>query len=479
MDAGAAERLTAPQTRMPMLGRLDALRVAATIRDPIGTMSWIYERYGPLAALQTGATFSKRPQRFVLAVGPRYNERVLGDPDTFHTSGLLAPGPEHSAQRRIRAGIVAMNGAQHAHYRRLTMPPLRRAAVDGMIGGMVEVMDRRIRSWPKAGEAVDLWPLVKDLARQVAVATLFTADKADEIPESLALADLITAHLAAASSQWVRLCPFQLPGLPYEKLIRHAERVEQSASAWARRRRGEVNIDDLMSIVVNSPTENGDMPDDGQIASQVMTLFGASYETCQAALLWTLFLLAQHPGVAAPLLDETSRLRGDDAFSADDLEKCGALDAVVKESLRLLPPVPYQARKAVRDTDLFDHEIAKRTRVILSGFLTNRFPGLYPEPDRFLPERWRNLNPSQYEFMDFSAGPRTCTGWWFAMTFLKVAVARIMRSVRWTIVPGCRVDRRLSITMAPRLGLPVTIHAQDGAFRNSAITGDLASMVRY
>lgn len=455
------------------------LRIAWGMRDLLGTLGRVYDQYGPISELQLRAPFSNRTQRFVLAVGPRFNESTLGDPETFRTSAPSAPGPRNSAQRRIRAGIVAMNGPPHLHYRRLTTPPLRRDAVDGMIGCMIEIVDDQIKAWPTNGEVVDMWPLVKTLSRNVALANLFPADREAETAPALELADLITAHLGVASSPWVRLCPIRAPGLPYDKLIKHAELVETSASAWAGRRRGQLNPADLMSLVVNSPTETGAMPDDGQIAGHVMTLFGASYETCQTALLWTLFLLAQNKSAATALLDEVSNLRGDEGFSAQDLAQCPALDAVVNESLRLLPPVPYQVRKAARDVKLGDFGIAKNTRVILSAFLTNRLDALYPEPDRFRPDRWRRIDPSQYEFLDFSAGPRTCTGWWFAMTFLKVAVVRILRARRWTIVPGARVDGAVSITMAPRFGLPVSLHPQDGKFADSPIRGNISRLVRH
>src|SRR5437773_5118 len=96
--------------------------------DPVGTMMRIHARHGPLVAFEL--SIGREQNRAVLAVGPRYNERVLGDPATFLASGILAPGPAGSAQRRIRRGIVSMNGPRHAHYRRVLLPPLGRGKVD-------------------------------------------------------------------------------------------------------------------------------------------------------------------------------------------------------------------------------------------------------------------------------------------------------------------------------------------------------------
>jgi cytochrome P450 len=446
------------------------------VRDPIHAMQWTYDRYGPLAVADIPLV--RKPQRFIFAVGARYNERVLGDPATFHTIGLMPPGPENSAQRRIRSGIIWMNGGRHAHYRRMMVPPFRRATVDGLVGQIADIVERKILGWP-LGETVDLTTLVNDIARHVALASLFGADTSDDLAEGLRAAELINNQLRMTDRPEVRGCPINWPGLPFRRMILNAENVEAFLMSWAARRRGRFRSDDLLSLIVNLPDENGDVPTDQQIANHVLTLFAASYETCQTALAWTLFLIAQHPSVASALLHEVSTLpAAADEMSADQLEQCRWLDGVVKESMRVLPPVPFQVRKVARDTALDDCDVKAGTRVIISPFLTNRAPELYPEGDRFKPERWVQIAPSQYEYLAFSAGPRTCVGYWFALTFLKTAVACITRRYRVALVPGARIDRRVATAMWPSRGLPVVIHAQDGRFSASPIRGNIRHLVR-
>jgi cytochrome P450 len=160
------------------------------------------------------------------------------------------------------------------------------------------------------------------------------------------------------------------------------------------------------------------------------------------------------------------------------LEQCTWLGAVVKEGMRLLPPVPLQVRKALRDTDLVDCDVKRATRVLLSPFLTNRLPDLYPDGDRFKPQRWSSIAPSQYEYLVFSAGPRTCIGFWFAMTFVKVALAHIVRTYRLTVVPGARIDHQIAVAMWPGRGIPVVIHVQDRRFEASPIKGSICRLFR-
>jgi cytochrome P450 len=466
-------------SRKIQLHPLTALRVAADfVRDPIATMQWTYARYGPLVSVGFDIPIVTKPQHFILAVGARYNERVLGDPDTFHTIGLMPPGPPGSAQRRIRSGIVAMNGTQHAHYRRMMLPPLRRAVIDAMAERMSVIVERKIADWP-LGKALDIVPLLNDIARNVALSALFGADTPGGIDWGLGAAELINAHVRMADSPAVRTCPVAWPGFPYWRMLRNAEKVEAYLTSWAAGRRGKLRADDLLSLIANSPDQHGNPPSDHQVATQVLTLFGASYETCQTALTWILLLIAQHPTVAAALLDEVSALPADAPLSPIRLEQCTWLDSVIKESMRILPPVPFQVRRAVRDADLVDCDVEAGTRVILSPLLTNRLSELYPDGDCFKPERWQKIAPSQYEYLVFSAGPRTCVGYWFGIMFLKTAIAHIVRRYRVALVPGSRIDCKVAIAMWPSRGVPVTVHAQDGRFSANPIRGNVCRMVRF
>jgi Cytochrome P450 len=251
-------------------------------RDPVRALQWTYNRYGRLAVADMPLV--RKPQRFIFAVGAQYNERVLSDPTTFHTVGLMPPGPENSAQRRIRSGVISMNGGRHAHYRRMMLPPFRRGIVDRFVEQITTIVEQEMSGWP-LGETIDLVPLLNEIARNVALVLLFGSDMA----EGLKVAGLLTNHIRMAEAPAVRGCPINWPGMPYRRMLRHAEKVETSVTSWAARRRGQVRADDLLSLIVNSPDESGNLPTDEQVSRHVLTLFAASFETCQTALAWTLF----------------------------------------------------------------------------------------------------------------------------------------------------------------------------------------------
>lgn len=480
-DMSGSEAVTAAGGGGPgyaMLTGLDAVRaVYYFATDPLTGLKRFHESHGRLVAIRLPHAFAGSTHRLFLAVGPRYNERVLGDTKTYRTSGVLLKGPEGSAQRRVRNGLVAMNGPKHKHYRKMMLPPLRRGAVDGMAPDMVEIVEREISSWP-IGANVDIWPLAQRLMQHVAIASLFAADKGEGFAEACEAARQINGHVRLNGQTAVRMCPVNLPGLPYRRMLRNAENVERWLVRWAKKRHGAERPDDLISLIVNRADEQGREPSDQLIGRHVPTLFGAAYETCQTALTWTLLLLAQHPQVYSDLLDEVGPAEDDGSLAAR-VDEWPLLEAVIKESMRILPPVPFQMRVAIADTDLVDCEVKEDTRVYLSPFLTNRLPELYPDADRFRPGRWETIKPTQYEYLAFSAGPRTCIGTWFAMTVLKIAIAKIVRRYRLTAVPGARIDRVISAAMSPKRGVPMIVQPQDRRFSVSALRGNVPALVRF
>jgi cytochrome P450 len=113
---------------------------------------------------------------------------------------------------------------------------------------------------------------------------------------------------------------------------------------------------------------------------------------------------------------------------------------------------------------------------MLNAFLTNRDPDLYPEPERFKPERWEHIDPSPYDYLVFSAGPRICPGSWFGTAVLKVAIAAILTRYRVALVPDTRIDYQVKIALSPRAAVPVTLHPQDGRFSAAPIRGAINTL---
>jgi cytochrome P450 len=464
-----------------LLGGLEAARyfVRAAF-DPLGTVRRGHDKFGSFVILTSPIQWpinrrdtTNKPV-IAIGIGPDFNREVLSDPATWRTVSIGPGGPRNSAARRVSRGLISMQGDKHKYYRQLLIPPISRRSIDAQSSQISNIAAAEIERWP-LHETIDLWAYSRALIQTFAISLLFGDDRARGIP----IAELVDHLYDNTFSSKVLLCPVNVPGTPYSRMLRDAELLQSLLIDWAKCKRGVPDSKDLLSIVTNNPDENGAPPSDAEIIGHVPQLMEAAFGTCQNVLIWTLILLCQHPRIARNLLDELQGRLAGAAPSLELISDLPLLDAVINESMRILPPIPQQIRAALKDTTLANFPVRERTKVLLSPFITNRDPDLYPEPDRFKPERWASINPSPYDFFVFSAGPRTCPGYWFGTSIIKVVIASILTRFRVALAPNAHIDYKVRVALAPSGKIPATLHRQDGAFAESSVRGTIRDLVRF
>jgi len=442
--------------------------------NPVGTICRLYKRYGPVTAI--GRVGFKQPRDILLfAIGPEFNRLLFSDPNLFRPTGLILPGPRNSAQRRVRFGLTRMIGDQHRQQRQLVAPPFHRTAVQGYHDIMVDVANTQTAEW-KTGTGINIHEKVRALTLRIASAILFSRDPAEAYPIGRMLEDWVERCF----SMGVWAYPLPVSGTPYHGMLRQAERIEKALLAMIARRRAQPGArSDVLSLLMEARDNEGRAMTDTELVGQASILFIASFETTTSALTWSLFLLAQHPAVMHQLMDEIELVLGDAPPRPDQMPQLPFLHWVIKESMRILPPVPYTVRVAQLPLKVGPFEVPQETRVVASHYLTHHLPDLYPEPERFRPERWCNINPTQYEYLPFNAGPRICIGGAFATQVLKISLAMILQRFRFTVVPGTRINRIVAISMNPRHGLPMIIAKKDRNYSVSEVRGQIREMVDF
>jgi cytochrome P450 len=457
-----------------------ALRwVLRLVRDPLTAVRRCYDEFGPFVLLADVLPFYRHPRAILLDVpliliaGAPLHQEILDNPAAWRPVSLLPGGPKNSAARRMSAGLMRMNGDRHAHYRKMLAAPLRRTSVEQMGPRMVQLAEADITAWP-AGESIELWQYARRALRSVTLGLLFGGEDDESRTTAEMVADLTAQKWASGSLAF----PLNLPFTPYRRMLRASAMLEDRVLTWASTKRGRDDDRDLAALIVNRPDADGQPASDATIAGHIPSLYAGATEAGQSTLFWTLILLAQHPRVAGQLLRELRERLADDVISMQAVQEFPLLDAVVKESMRLIPPVPLQMRVAQEDTTLAGQRIAKHSRVVLGTFLTTRMPDLYPEPDRFLPERWSKIDPTPFEYPVFGAGPRICPGYWFGLNAIKVTLATMLTRYRIAIEPGTRIDYRIQPTIRPTGPVRATLHRQDGAFAATPIRGAIQKIVR-
>ncbi|CAH0407553.1 unnamed protein product [Chilo suppressalis] len=178
---------------------------------------------------------------------------------------------------------------------------------------------------------------------------------------------------------------------------------------------------------------------DLELQEETMVMLLAGTDTTAVGASFVMVMLSKHQDVQEKVYQEVLEVMGDEErpVSAEDLPRFKYLDAVVKETLRLYPPVPITARETDKDYVLpSGRKIVKGTGVIIHIWGTHRNPKYWgPDVEVFRPERFFDLqlaHPAAY--MPFSYGPRNCLGYQYATMSMKTAVATLVR--RYKVLPA-------------------------------------------
>jgi cytochrome P450 len=438
-------------------------------RDPIAYMQRLHSRYGKIAAFIQG-----RPGT-VFAFGPENNQFILGNAALFHSTYILRGGPPGSAQSKISHSLFSMNGELHARHRRLVMPPFHRQAFEGYCETMVAISNRMLESWTP-GARIDVERAMKEYVISVTGEILFAFT---DDSKSGQIAALIDRWLRIGTSFAIRTLPRNWPGSPYRRMLATAEHLEQRIRGIiAERRTSGAGGSNVLSLLIKAQDEEGFGLSDDDLLGHMNLLFVAAYGTMSQALSWTLFLLAQHPQIRSDLTDELRGALGGGAPSVGALAKLPLLERVIKESMRLLPPLPYSSRTSNAAFELGPYQFPARTTMAFSHYITHHLPEIYPEPERFNPDRWLAIRPSPYEYLPFGAGPHVCLGAQFAMMTMKVALACILQRFQLNVVPGSRIDREVTLTLSSKGGMPMTIQTAEHSPLLIPVRGNIHEMVQ-
>jgi len=472
---------------LPQFFGFDKVKIPGQKTTPIiGKFASLYELLDdPLAVvmrlLQQGdvvALIDQSPA-LVCVFGPDRNREVLTQPTIFRHDETLFNGPPGSEMEKMRYTIISINGDTHKRHRKLMGPSFHRGVLDGYADDIVSVTRLMLDRW-KVGQVNLVDDLCRELSIGMAMKCFYGLDIGDEAHE--------LGHIAA---EWVKsltepstiLMPLNIPGMGYHKAVKLGDAVGGSLRKLIERKRkmgGDQK--DAMAMLMNARDDEFEPLSDDELVAEAVTLFIAGHETTAMTLVWTMFLLERHPAIHAKLRAEIQSVLGDRDPSIEDIPDMPLLDRVIKESMRILSSVPLLFfRVASEIGTVGGYDIPKGTNILVSPLATHHDPALYPEPNRFLPDRWLGLNPSPYGYLPFGAGPRICMGMPFADRALRLMLPMILQRFHFSIPSGTQVDRltRANI-LQPKQHLPMLIESASAPVKQPvSIEGDLHELVDF
>lgn len=210
---------------------------------------------------------------------------------------------------------------------------------------------------------------------------------------------------------------------------------------------------------------------DKQLRDEILTLFVAGHETTAVSLSWSLYLLAKHPDIYAQVQTEIDALENEPTVA--DLPRLGSVLRVFKEALRIYPPLPLYVRDTTRDIVVGGYELPQGTPVLISPYATHHRPELWPDADRFDPDRFLPAAESsrhRYAYIPFSAGPRICIGNHFALMEATLVLTTLLRNFDFSIGADVEVLPEIDSALRPKDGLSMHVRRRKPALKDAIET---------
>ncbi|MDX1506874.1 MAG: cytochrome P450 [Woeseiaceae bacterium] len=337
-----------------------------------------------------------------------------------HANYVKGPGFER-VKMLLGNGLIVSDGDVWRRSRTMIQPAFKVQNVHRLTRVMVECSDRRAVAWAHAaqnGDVINITEETSEFALELILISIFGSDYEERL---LANGENPFAFLSQDSTRDLGVV---MKVRQLRKLL--LELIDE------RRNRGSEQFD-FLSMYMAATDKNGQPFSDEELLDELITLVVAGFETSANTLNWAWYLLAGHPQVEQKLIAEAREYLPDvDAVTADNLTAMRYTQQVLEETLRLYPPVWLFTRRASEADELEEYDVPPGTDIYLSPYVLHRTAHIWPDPDRFDPDRFELDDKPKRErpYFPFSLGPRRCLGEYFSFLEMKVHLGLLLPRFR-------------------------------------------------
>jgi cytochrome P450 len=431
---------------VPLLGSFFDLR-----RDAFGFMTRDLPKYGDVVRIRVG------PMEAYVVSNPEDVEYVLRG---NHRNFIKNKGTRKVLAEVLGQGLLTSDGELWRRQRRLTQPAFQLDQIQKYSVVMVEFTNAMLNGW-HAGETRNNHSDMMRLTLEIVAQTLFTASVGDRAARVGAALDVLMKYWSGlgAMFRWWKYLP--TPGASrFRRAIRELDSI--ILDTVAQRRAGGSGSEDLLDRFLNARDDDGCRMTDKQLRDEIVTLLLAGHETTAVALTFCFYLLALHPQADARLAAELDEVLAGRPPALADIPRLRFTEWVVKETMRLYPPVPSVGREALTDCEIGGYHVPKGAQIAVVPWMTHHDKRWFGEDaDKFRPERWDNdlakrlPRCAYYPFVD---GPRICIGMHFAMMEAVLVLATVASRYRLELAPGYTLKLNSSVTLRPQGGMPMILY---------------------
>ena len=410
----------------PELGRA-AMRALFKERSPLGPLKVMAKFVGRFFQIPIPG-FSP-----YVVFGPEANRKVLVTERNKLTWRNTDPVTDY-----LDRGVLVVDGEDHDRYRKLMEPPLHPSRLPDYTQMMVSQTDRVTSQW-QDGETVDMLVESRKIALLIIMQTLFSKDVWNDLPRIWN--PILKAIEYISPGAWIIWR--NMPRFGFRKPLKELDDYlfEIINSRRKQNSEGEKQFADLLQHLINAGLT------DKIIRDQMLTMMIAGHDTSTALLAWVFALLGQHPETHEQLVKEI-----------DTQEKSALLDQVIKESLRLYPPIHIGNRRVAEDMEFTEGKVPAGERMFYSIYLTHRDPEIWENAEQFCPDRFSHGRKTPpFAYVPFGGGPRACIGAAFGQAEARIVMTRLLQTFSFEPVNPHQIHAHMGATLEPRPGVMMRV----------------------
>jgi cytochrome P450 len=354
--------------------------------------------------------------------------------------------------------VLTAIGPRHMRQRKLLLPPFHGEAIEQYTQMIADAAEREIDSWP-LGTPIALAPRMQAITLDVIMAGIFGVDGRPErgTPEH-GLRQMTKRILAASTMPLAALTELanlnrDEPVGPMKIGLGLLDRATYAVIAERRRAEDLGERRDILSLLLQARTEEGEAMSDKELRDELLTLVLAGHETTANSLAWAWERLVRNPAAHEALRDA---VRG-----GSEAEE--RVEATIVETMRSRPVIPIIGRRVAVPWRLGAFAVPAETPLTMSILLLHHREDLYPQPFEFRPERWLGRKPGTYEWIPFGGGIRRCLGAALAMAEQRVVLEAMARRLDLEADdPAAEHAVHRNVTMIPARGARVVVRSRNG-----------------
>lgn len=415
----------------------------AYIRDPLGFMTDHYQRFGPVSEMGFIG------KHWTILLGPDACGEALRNADKAFAN---KPGWGELVGPFFDGGLMLLDFEEHHRHRRLMQEAFTRDRLTRYVAALGPAVAAGLDQWEPRGEFL-AYPALKELTLELATSVFMGGAHRAE-PGELDRVNRAFVDCVQAATALVRL---PIPFTRWGRGLAGRRLLEEFLGRHLADKRAAEG-DDLFSVLCHL-SEGGEGFTDADVINHMIFLLMAAHDTSTITTSTAMQYLGQHPEWQERLRAEAAHLG--EAPTLAELDGLVGFDLVIKECLRLLPPVPVLARRTVKDTEILGTHIPAGRLTAVMVHLQHHQPDLWTSPERFDPDRFaeprREDKTHRHAWEPFGGGVHKCLGMFFAGAEVKLILHHLLRRYSWSVEPGYVAPLNYYSLPFPKDGQPVEL----------------------